>query len=180
MFIVILSKTVITLQTICFLKLGLTESILAAAASRIGKTVLHIDPNDYYGGSWASFNLENIQALVNSSQLNTTTNSNVNETSAGIVQINGSNNSSIIKNATNEWASITVTTAPTKEEHMPLTENVDNKFELRDCVTENVDEFIWTKEKVLGEFRKFNIDITPKVCPKKNSNFISSRSTKCN
>uniref|UniRef100_A0A1A9X2F8 Rab proteins geranylgeranyltransferase component A n=1 Tax=Glossina brevipalpis TaxID=37001 RepID=A0A1A9X2F8_9MUSC len=37
---------------------GFPESCVAAAASRIGKTVLHIDPNEYYGGSWSSFNLE--------------------------------------------------------------------------------------------------------------------------
>lgn len=52
---------------------GLTESIVAAAASRIGKTVLHLDPNDFYGGYWASFNLEAIQSLpgsnVNSEEL---------------------------------------------------------------------------------------------------------------
>lgn len=41
----------------------MTESIVAAAASRIGKTVLHLDTNDYYGGTWASFNLENISKL---------------------------------------------------------------------------------------------------------------------
>lgn len=45
--------------------LGLTESIIAAAASRVGKSVLHIDSNDYYGGYWASFNLEAIQSLSN-------------------------------------------------------------------------------------------------------------------
>ena len=39
---------------------GMAESILAAAASRVGKTVLHIDSNDYYGALWASFNLENL------------------------------------------------------------------------------------------------------------------------
>ncbi|KAL1505396.1 hypothetical protein ABEB36_004970 [Hypothenemus hampei] len=39
---------------------GLIESILSAAASRIGKTVLHIDSNDYYGCNWASFNLQTL------------------------------------------------------------------------------------------------------------------------
>lgn len=33
--------------------------------SRIGKTVLHLDRNDYYGGYWASFSLEALQALAN-------------------------------------------------------------------------------------------------------------------
>lgn len=37
---------------------GFSESIIAAAASRVGKTVLHIDENEYYCGYWASFNLE--------------------------------------------------------------------------------------------------------------------------
>ncbi|XP_021352296.1 rab proteins geranylgeranyltransferase component A 2-like isoform X1 [Mizuhopecten yessoensis] len=39
---------------------GLPESILAAALSRVGQKVLHIDRNEYYSGQWASFNLENI------------------------------------------------------------------------------------------------------------------------
>ncbi|CRK98236.1 CLUMA_CG011599, isoform A [Clunio marinus] len=37
---------------------GFSESIIAAAASRVGKTVLHVDENDYYGGFWASFNFD--------------------------------------------------------------------------------------------------------------------------
>lgn len=43
---------------------GFTESAVAAAASRIGKTVLHVDPNDFYGSCWASFNLENLQSFL--------------------------------------------------------------------------------------------------------------------
>ena len=34
---------------------GLPESIVAAACARAGKSVLHVDPNDYYGSGWASF-----------------------------------------------------------------------------------------------------------------------------
>lgn len=37
---------------------GFQESIIAAAASRVGKTVLHIDENEYYCGYWASFSLD--------------------------------------------------------------------------------------------------------------------------
>lgn len=36
---------------------GLTESILAGAAARRGLKVLHLDPNPYYGGQWASHSL---------------------------------------------------------------------------------------------------------------------------
>ncbi|XP_073811629.1 rab escort protein [Musca autumnalis] len=43
---------------------GFPESCVAAAASRVGKTVLHIDPNEFYGGSWASFNLDAFNALL--------------------------------------------------------------------------------------------------------------------
>lgn len=42
---------------------GLTESIVAAAASRIGKTVLHLDTKEYYGSTWASFNFETLRKL---------------------------------------------------------------------------------------------------------------------
>ncbi|CAG5122964.1 unnamed protein product, partial [Candidula unifasciata] len=40
---------------------GLTEAIVAAAFSRIGLKVLHLDRNDYYGGAYANFNLEAIE-----------------------------------------------------------------------------------------------------------------------
>ncbi|XP_037944543.1 rab proteins geranylgeranyltransferase component A [Teleopsis dalmanni] len=44
---------------------GFPESCIAAAASRIGKTVLHIDPNEFYGGCWASFSLEGLVKFLN-------------------------------------------------------------------------------------------------------------------
>ena len=37
---------------------GLVESIVACAASRSGKSVLHLDSNDYYGCNSASFPLQ--------------------------------------------------------------------------------------------------------------------------
>ncbi|XP_071093841.1 rab proteins geranylgeranyltransferase component A 1-like [Haliotis cracherodii] len=40
---------------------GLPESILAAAFSRNGYKVLHIDRNDFYSGAWASFNTGGIE-----------------------------------------------------------------------------------------------------------------------
>lgn len=44
---------------------GLTNSILAAACSRIGRSVLHIDKNNYYGDSWASFTFQQFVDWVN-------------------------------------------------------------------------------------------------------------------
>lgn len=39
---------------------GLTNSIVAAACSRIGKTTLHLDKNAYYGDHWASFTFQQL------------------------------------------------------------------------------------------------------------------------
>ncbi|CAF4741356.1 unnamed protein product, partial [Rotaria socialis] len=39
---------------------GIVESILASACARIGKTVLHVDTNEYYGSEWASFPLNGL------------------------------------------------------------------------------------------------------------------------
>ncbi len=47
---------------------GLEESIVAAAASRVGHSVLHVDPNDFYGDSWAAFSFEGIQQWVEKRQ----------------------------------------------------------------------------------------------------------------
>lgn len=41
---------------------GLTEAILAAAASWTGKKVLHVDKNDFYGSHWATLSLNQIDA----------------------------------------------------------------------------------------------------------------------
>ena len=43
---------------------GLTESILAAAASWIGRKVLHVDKNAYYGSHWAALPLDLLDVWV--------------------------------------------------------------------------------------------------------------------
>jgi len=45
---------------------GLEESIVAAAASRNGHTVLHLDINSYYGSQWSSFSLDGIMNWADS------------------------------------------------------------------------------------------------------------------
>lgn len=39
---------------------GLTESILSAAASWLGRKVLHVDKNTFYGSHWASLSINEI------------------------------------------------------------------------------------------------------------------------
>ncbi|XP_041075676.1 rab proteins geranylgeranyltransferase component A 2-like isoform X2 [Polyodon spathula] len=43
---------------------GLPESIIAAACSRIGQKVLHVDRSAYYGGNWASFTFSGLLSWI--------------------------------------------------------------------------------------------------------------------
>ncbi|KAJ4254314.1 Rab proteins geranylgeranyltransferase component A [Fusarium torreyae] len=43
---------------------GLQQSLLALALSRSGKNILHVDPNDFYGGSEAAFSLQEADEWV--------------------------------------------------------------------------------------------------------------------
>lgn len=45
---------------------GLVQSILAAAVARVGKNVLHIDRNGYYGELWASLMHRELKSLIES------------------------------------------------------------------------------------------------------------------
>ncbi|KAI3514549.1 hypothetical protein L1887_13049 [Cichorium endivia] len=45
---------------------GLPESIIAAAASTAGKTVLHLDPNPFYGSHYSSLTLQDLVSFLNS------------------------------------------------------------------------------------------------------------------
>lgn len=49
---------------------GLPESILAAACSRSGQRVLHVDSRSYYGGNWASFNFAGLLSWLKEYQEN--------------------------------------------------------------------------------------------------------------
>lgn len=61
----------------------MTESIVAAAASRVGKSVLHVDANDFYGDSWASFSLQAFADLTIIDDLSTATIAEVELSAAG-------------------------------------------------------------------------------------------------
>lgn len=39
---------------------GFTQTIVAAALARAGKTVLHLDENDYYGGASGAFGVRDL------------------------------------------------------------------------------------------------------------------------
>uniref|UniRef100_A0A2K6TT19 Rab proteins geranylgeranyltransferase component A n=1 Tax=Saimiri boliviensis boliviensis TaxID=39432 RepID=A0A2K6TT19_SAIBB len=50
--------------------IGLPESIIAAACSRSGQRVLHVDSRSYYGGNWASFSFSGLLSWLKEYQEN--------------------------------------------------------------------------------------------------------------
>uniref|UniRef100_A0A8C8LWM7 Rab proteins geranylgeranyltransferase component A n=1 Tax=Oncorhynchus tshawytscha TaxID=74940 RepID=A0A8C8LWM7_ONCTS len=44
--------------------LGLSESVIAAACSRVGQRVLHVDRRNYYAGNWASFTFNGLLSWI--------------------------------------------------------------------------------------------------------------------
>ncbi|XP_035901717.1 rab proteins geranylgeranyltransferase component A [Anopheles stephensi] len=117
---------------------GLTESIVAAAASRIGKTVLHLDTNDYYGGYWASFNLEAFRKYLHSTGDGS---SSTTDSAPATEQINSSN-------------FLRLNLLPT---------GVRNGCERWYEFAEKGEVDGWNRERIEQEFRRFNIDLAPKL-----------------
>uniref|UniRef100_A0A1Q3FC76 Rab proteins geranylgeranyltransferase component A n=1 Tax=Culex tarsalis TaxID=7177 RepID=A0A1Q3FC76_CULTA len=113
---------------------GLSESIVAAAASRIGKTVLHLDSNEYYGGFWSSFNLEALRKYVEEcrEQQGNQLESSEKDQQEGFLPLT---RATFVENVAEEWF----------------------QFE------EDVDVDGWNREKILKEFRRFNVDLAPKL-----------------
>lgn len=115
---------------------GLTESILSAALSRIGKTVLHIDQNDFYGDEFSSHSIESLLEIINS----------VNQ----------------IKDLPEE----SLENDKNKENLQEKTIEIDLNKSLKHFYSEKYD-YEWsdveTKEKLLKQSRKFNIDLAPNL-----------------
>ncbi|KAK7085434.1 hypothetical protein SK128_008584 [Halocaridina rubra] len=62
---------------------GFVECIVAAASARVGKKVLHIDKNDYYGGQWASFSLQGMEEWIEASEQQEKANETVHDVAKG-------------------------------------------------------------------------------------------------
>ncbi|KAF7244924.1 Rab proteins geranylgeranyltransferase component A 1 [Varanus komodoensis] len=65
------AMTVHPIYVQCFYTLspvGLPESIIAAACSRSGQRVLHVDSRNYYGGNWASFSFSGLLSWIKENQ----------------------------------------------------------------------------------------------------------------
>ncbi|CAG9856686.1 unnamed protein product [Phyllotreta striolata] len=121
---------------------GVVESILSAAASRVGKRVLQIDENDYYGGQWASFSLESI---IKSKHHKKDYGGNESETNL----LRFGNDLVSLKNIAHKFH---MTSNNTLEEETDKIENEEQPKENK-----------WTEENLLKLSRKFNIDLYPKL-----------------
>ncbi|XP_055625977.1 rab proteins geranylgeranyltransferase component A [Toxorhynchites rutilus septentrionalis] len=114
---------------------GLPESIVAAAASRVGKTVLHLDSNEYYGGFWSSFNLESLGKYVEECRNGF---ENLQPTTEGVTtrdDLIALKRATRIENVSERWFDF--------EKHG----DIDG----------------WNKGSIMKEFRRFNIDLCPKL-----------------
>lgn len=186
------------------MKLGFTESVVAAAGSRIGKRVLHIDPNHFYGGQWASFSLEGLQTFIDNE------NSRSNETETRVDGGTITLNDTVFRNiehAEYEWHAPNeppkvpeLEQPPRVEEKEPESDQTPNSSAADDGSVPQIDtttsdtqtpapasnekvaipkpvvqdqDIVWTREKLLEESRKFNIDLAPKVrIPHADKRFI--------
>lgn len=125
---------------------GMAESIVAAAAARIGKKVLHLDGNDYYGGMWASFNLECLQKWLDECRATPVEQPLTNETASlagpGESLVTIGSPFSTVSNIEEEWFI---------PENSPEASSGEG------------DSTVWTKSHLLSLNRKFNLDLAPKL-----------------
>lgn len=124
--------------------------MIAAAASRIGKTVLHLDPNDFYGAYWASFNLDNIQSLSSSDGTDDSLANRIENNSLAV-----RDNSCRLENIAQQWYAL-------EEEEKPADDTLTTEDGTIAAVASSPAD-VWTKSRIAKEFRRFNIDITPKL-----------------
>ncbi|KAL0116105.1 hypothetical protein PUN28_011162 [Cardiocondyla obscurior] len=151
---------------------GMTESIVAAAASRIGKRVLHLDSNEYYGGLWATFNFDGLQKWIEDLKLvksNPTRNPNV-DLKKDEKFLKASDQYSTVENIGEIWYI-------SNDADLPDVSSKDTQTESSgDCATvegaektdqdkadkkENVKQ--WSIDRIKKEYRRFNIDLAPKL-----------------
>ncbi|KOB65271.1 putative Choroideremia, partial [Operophtera brumata] len=99
----------------------MVESIVAAACSRIGKNVLHLDSSDHYGGLWASYNFDGLQKFIK--------------------EVN----------------------ADPKRQESPEPEKKEEGENKTDDSKAESSKKVWSQANFASEYRRFNIDMTPKL-----------------
>ncbi|XP_076164472.1 rab escort protein isoform X2 [Ptiloglossa arizonensis] len=150
---------------------GMTESIVAAAASRIGKKVLHLDSNEYYGGLWATFNFDGLQKWIEDLKIskNNTIDMCGLDLEPGETFLPASDVYATVKNIEETWYISNEADLPVVSSKDTQTDSTgdgsgsgdekadDDKIEKK----ENVKQ--WSTDRIRKEYRKFNIDLAPKL-----------------
>nr|CAI5857110.1 unnamed protein product [Callosobruchus analis] len=142
---------------------GVVESILSAAASRIGKRVLHIDRSYCYGGQWASFSLEGMCKLQEEHLKREDILRNLESQQTQDHEFVELGNSYFgIKNIECRWHVQSCSNTSEVEESKEAIDNQgDGLFQNEGQEIEK--PVIWNKERLLKESRRFNIDLVPKL-----------------
>lgn len=135
---------------------GLVESMVAAAAARMGHSILHVDTAKFYGGDWASFTWDGLQEWINDSD----------EPKSRTEEIGLEEGEEIIYLAKNKSAS------DLRENWFCESEGNHVKTELKEAtqhsesdtsVTFKETEKTWNREMLKSQSRKFNLDLTPRL-----------------
>ncbi|XP_017757912.1 PREDICTED: rab proteins geranylgeranyltransferase component A 1 [Eufriesea mexicana] len=150
---------------------GMTESIVAAAASRIGKKVLHLDSDEYYGGLWATFNFDGLQKWIEDLKISKNNIKHLSELNLEPEEkfLKTSNEYSTVENIEETWYISNDADLPVVSSKDTQTDSTgdgncsgdekadDGKVEKK----ENVKQ--WSIDRIRKEYRKFNIDLAPKL-----------------
>lgn len=150
---------------------GMTESIIAAAASRIGKKVLHLDSNEYYGGLWATFNFDGLQKWIEDLKGNKCEESKESDPNVegGENFLKASNQYSTVENIEETWYIVNDADLPERSSKDTQTEGSgdapaegdekcdEDKVEKKEIVKH------WSTDRIKKEYRRFNIDLAPKL-----------------
>ncbi|XP_040567423.2 LOW QUALITY PROTEIN: rab proteins geranylgeranyltransferase component A [Lepeophtheirus salmonis] len=151
---------------------GFEESILAGAIARAGHSILHLDPNDYYGGEWASFNFEGIQGWIESQ--NSPKESDI-VMDCNRILLNDDEDFIPLKKVFSRFSNVNQTWYPqeVKEKEHEAEKDCNKRepsFEntLKECsddIKNNISSInkVWNQERVVSESRKFNLDLIPKL-----------------
>jgi len=149
---------------------GLVESMVAAAAARLGHTVLHLDTASYYGGQWASFTWDGLQAWIReqkgeesgSEETKIAWDREGGEEKEELVLLEGErlvalNGKGLVQNLVETWHESRTDTS--KEEHSDCGgESLDHGDPA--AVTPAPD---WSRDEIEKQSRRFNIDLVPRL-----------------
>jgi len=152
---------------------GLVESMVAAAAARMGHSTLHMDTAKYYGGEWAAFTWDGLQEWLEEGEKEDVKEAETVDFSLqeGEALYQFGDKKTIV-NIVEKWYSDSST-----EDQTSPSDNKPNDDQIGNDAVVNEDEPqegfaqtimkdtkpIWNKETLKLQSRKFNLDLTPRL-----------------